>query len=344
MEVKSQCRISRILSLILVSVSTLLLSSAQVQQPQIILVDGINGDDDSGSGTPTHPLQTITRALQIAPDGSTIQVEPGIYDAENGETFPIQVPDNVTLIATQVGSTVLAGLGTVSAGAFGRFAAVLVAGDSEIHGFKIVIPNKESTLAVYPPTGILAFRSTTRLVINENEITSDDESAPSRGIHLEGASATITNNHIFKNGLDGIFTRIRPEQLILSGNTVEENGKASTDMIKGDGIHVIGISIEITGNKITDNASAGIRVGSNGALIADNVIQFNGEVGLYAYHPTNSIITVSNNLWNPDLQGSNSLGRYSPIVISGPDNNIASSPQKTLNFAIQNQNSILQFE
>ncbi len=67
-----------------------------VDHPPVIQVNASNGDD-TNSGTVNAPFKTITHALSVATVGNTINVDPGTYDASNGETFPLVVPTGVTL-------------------------------------------------------------------------------------------------------------------------------------------------------------------------------------------------------------------------------------------------------
>jgi hypothetical protein len=63
-------------------------------------VDALNGSDN-GNGSVTAPWKTITHALQSATTPATINVLPGTYDVSNNkETFPLQLPANVSLIGT----------------------------------------------------------------------------------------------------------------------------------------------------------------------------------------------------------------------------------------------------
>lgn len=63
-----------------------------------IHVDATGGDDETGSGSKTNPVSSITRGLEIAQDGMTVLVAPGLYDAANGETFPLILPAGVALV------------------------------------------------------------------------------------------------------------------------------------------------------------------------------------------------------------------------------------------------------
>ena len=71
-----------------------------------------SGDgDDNNSGSETDPFRTISHALSFVKDAgavTTIYVGQGEYSREeNGETFPIVVPDNVHLIGDEAENTIL---------------------------------------------------------------------------------------------------------------------------------------------------------------------------------------------------------------------------------------------
>ena len=67
--------------------------------------------DDSNSGSETEPFRTISHALSFVKDAgavTTIYVAQGEYSREeNGETFPIVIPDNVHLIGDEAENTIL---------------------------------------------------------------------------------------------------------------------------------------------------------------------------------------------------------------------------------------------
>ena len=59
---------------------------------QTIEVDAVHGND-ANAGDCDAPFKTITHALAVAPHSGVITLEPGVYDAANGETFPLHVGD-----------------------------------------------------------------------------------------------------------------------------------------------------------------------------------------------------------------------------------------------------------
>jgi len=62
-----------------------------------IHVNAVTGDDDTGIGGRNKPYKTITKGLSIAPAGMVVMAAPGVYDVNNGERFPISIPDSVVL-------------------------------------------------------------------------------------------------------------------------------------------------------------------------------------------------------------------------------------------------------
>lgn len=63
---------------------------------KILFVNPTLGHDQS-DGSQRSPLRTITRALQIAQPNTVILLSPGVYSAESGEVFPLQLENGVAL-------------------------------------------------------------------------------------------------------------------------------------------------------------------------------------------------------------------------------------------------------
>jgi hypothetical protein len=83
--------------------------SPKPQDLGTIYVNAVTGSDTTGSGAPAKPFKTITHALVMAHPGNTIQVAPGLYDAANGEAFPIVLTDSITLIGEDWETAVISG-------------------------------------------------------------------------------------------------------------------------------------------------------------------------------------------------------------------------------------------
>jgi len=55
------------------------------------------GGRDSDVGSPLFPFRTLTQAERVAGPGDTIQLSDGLYDAAAGETWDVELPENVTI-------------------------------------------------------------------------------------------------------------------------------------------------------------------------------------------------------------------------------------------------------
>lgn len=86
------------------------MSSIQVPEKALatstLYVNSKTGNDSTGTGASKKPFKTITHAMDIARDGTTVIVEgANTYDTANGEVFPIRMKSGVTLTGKKVDST-----------------------------------------------------------------------------------------------------------------------------------------------------------------------------------------------------------------------------------------------
>ncbi|HVP56847.1 MAG TPA: DUF1565 domain-containing protein, partial [bacterium] len=72
-----------------------------------IHVNAASGNDQTGTGCITHPLKTITHALAAAQPNMTVLVAPGLYDATNGDTFPMNMTGRITLVGESQTGTII---------------------------------------------------------------------------------------------------------------------------------------------------------------------------------------------------------------------------------------------
>ncbi|NEP44456.1 MAG: DUF1565 domain-containing protein, partial [Okeania sp. SIO2H7] len=61
-----------------------------------------NTGQDSNNGSESSPFKTITKALQQATSGSTIQLTPGTYNAQSGESFPLLISSGVKVVGNEI--------------------------------------------------------------------------------------------------------------------------------------------------------------------------------------------------------------------------------------------------
>ncbi len=65
--------------------------------------------NDAAAGTLQAPFKTLTRGLQQAQAGTTIQLALGTYNSASGETFPLTISAGVTVLGNEdtIGSGIL---------------------------------------------------------------------------------------------------------------------------------------------------------------------------------------------------------------------------------------------
>jgi hypothetical protein len=75
----------------------------------VLHVSGATGNDVTATGCVTKPFKTITQALSEANSGQTVLAAPGIYDAANGEVFPLEIEDGISLVGEDWTNTIIRG-------------------------------------------------------------------------------------------------------------------------------------------------------------------------------------------------------------------------------------------
>ncbi len=73
-----------------------------------------DGDDDLGDGSSEYPFATISHALDVANNANdgelhVIYAGEGTFSAESGEIFPLVVSNNVAVVGSGIGSTIIDG-------------------------------------------------------------------------------------------------------------------------------------------------------------------------------------------------------------------------------------------
>jgi hypothetical protein len=107
-------------------------------RPADFWVDANTGSD-TFDGSQNTPWKTITHALATAGQNVLIQVNPGIYDAVNGETFPLQMQAGQELRGDEanrgLGATATQIVGEAAVGG-GQYRTLLLAADCKLSGFR----------------------------------------------------------------------------------------------------------------------------------------------------------------------------------------------------------------
>lgn len=175
------------------------LLSAGVASAKIIYVNAATGSD-LNDGTLAAPFKTITKGMQAALSGDSVNTQGGTYDSlVNGETFPIQLKQGVVL------NGIYATFSTIKGD--GRTPVILAAGPSVdssavINAFTITGGNANGqdygTGVVYNAGGGIFCDSGASPTISNNIITANS-ARQGGGICVDGGSPVIFNNLITHN-------------------------------------------------------------------------------------------------------------------------------------------------
>ena len=224
-----------------------------------------NGGDDTGNGSESAPVKTITQALRLAKANTIIMLSTGTYSAETGEEFPLILKPGVSIQgnpSNQGKDIVIQGGGDYLSRSFaGQNVTIVGANQTLLTGVTVTNPNRR---------GYGLWVESSNPVIAENTFTGSTQD----GISVCGnAAPTISKNYFDRNGANG---------MTIAGN--------SSPQVKENVFHETGFGINIAqnaapvviGNQIQHNRS-GIVVQANARpILRNNIIQDNKEDGLVA--------------------------------------------------------------
>ncbi|MGB3422588.1 MAG: DUF1565 domain-containing protein [Dolichospermum sp.] len=296
----------------------------------VIYVNSATGQDIAGAGTAAAPYKTITFALSKAQPGTVVQVAPGTYSKDTGETFPLVLNSGVTLQGneTNKGQGILInGGGFYTSRTWAKQDITLLANDNTIiRGLTFTNPNSR---------GSAVWVESSNPVIKNSTFTNSNRD----GIYLTGnANPQIESNIFLKNGGQGISVT-KSAQGSIRGNLFQDTGfgvaigGSSTPLLEANNItqNKSGLYISETAKPIlrknairnniqdgivaTINASPDLGTSSNpgGNLIRDNA----------RYDLNNStkgkITAIGNDINQKKISGS--VDFIAATVTTPPDNN-----------------------
>lgn len=270
------------------SVNTLEIAQAS---STVIYVNPQTGSDRVGAGnSTTNAYRTISYALQQAQAGTVVQLAPGTYTVNTGETFPLVVPTGVTLRgdeSTKGQTVIIIGGGTTISPTFAsQSVAIRAEQDSQIRGLTISNPNTRGTG--------LWIESTNPIVTNNTFSNSERD-----GVFVTGDGTPLISDNIFtKNNGNGI-SLARSAKGEIRNNLFQNTGFGLA--IGGNA------SSLIIGNRITQNVDGMVISNSAQPVLRNNVIETNQRDGIVA------ISDAAPNLGTADNPGNNIIrnnGRY----------------------------------
>lgn len=230
-----------------------------------LFVNPDSGSDSETRGNYNNPFKTITQALRVAKSGTVIQLAPGTYSSQTGETFPLRLQPGVTIQGdpnNKGEEVVIAGGNFFLSPTFARQNVTLLgANQATLRGVTVTNPN---------PRGYGLWIESSSPTVVANTFTGSTHD----GVAVTGTSQPLIRDNIFRaNGANGItiYGRSQPE---LRENLFENTG--------------FGINIGqraaplITDNRVTGNKDGIVVQAKAQPVLRNNVIEGNSRDGVVA--------------------------------------------------------------
>ncbi|BAY44387.1 hypothetical protein SAMD00079811_19860 [Scytonema sp. HK-05] len=243
---------------------------AQTVTPQapatasVIYVNPQTGTDSAGAGNAeATPYKTITYALNQAQPGTVVQLAPGTYNQESGETFPLFIKQGVTLRgdeSTKGQAVLITGSGIYISPTFARQNMTIRAdNDTVITGVTVTNPENRGT-------GIWV-ESTNPTIINSTFTNSIRE-----GIFVTGKGNPKIENSVFVQNKGNGISVAKSAQGQIRNNLFQDTGF---------GLAIGGTSTPLVeGNQIIENQDGLFISESAKPVLRKNVIQKNKRDGI----------------------------------------------------------------
>ncbi|MTJ07112.1 DUF1565 domain-containing protein [Anabaena sp. UHCC 0204] len=274
----------------------------------VIYVNSATGQDTSGAGTTEAPYKTISFALSQAQPGTVIQVAPGSYTKDSGETFPLVLNSGITLQGDESNKgtgTLIIGGGYYTSPTFARQDITLLANNNTtITGLTLTNPNSRGTAVWVESSNPVIKNSTFSNSLRE-------------GVFVTGTGNPQIENNVFLQNKGNGISVTKSSQGVIRSNLFQDTGfglaigGSSTPLIEGNNItqNTDGLFISETArpilrkNAIRSNKRDGVVVtinalpdlGTNespgGNLIRDNV-----RYDLNNATRTNRIVAIGNDI------------------------------------------------
>ncbi|MEH2377623.1 MAG: DUF1565 domain-containing protein [Nostoc sp.] len=232
----------------------------------VIYVNPATGADRTGVGTTsTAPYKSISFALSQAQSGAVIQLAPGNYNQQSGESFPLLLKPGVTLRgdeATKGQAILITGGGFYTSRSFARQdITILAEQDTTIAGVTVTNPNARGT-----------------------------------GVWVESTNPTIKSSTFTNSLREGVFVTGTGNPKIESNQFVQNKGngisitKAAQGEIRNNLFQDTGFGLAIGGtstpliveNQIIENQDGLFISESAKPVLRKNVIQNNKRDGVVA--------------------------------------------------------------
>ncbi|MEH2061641.1 MAG: DUF1565 domain-containing protein [Nostoc sp.] len=231
-----------------------------------IYVNPATGTDRAGSGTTSAaPYKSISFALSQAQPGAVIQLAPGSYNQQSGETFPLLLKPGVTLRGDEASkgqAILITGGGFYTSRTFARQDITILADqDTTIAGVTVTNPNSRGT-------GVWV-ESTNPIIKNSTFTNSVRE-----GVFVTGTGNPKIESNIFVQNKGNGISIAKAAQGEIRSNLFQDTGF---------GLAIGGTSTPlVVENQIVENQDGLFISESAKPVLRKNVIQNNKRDGLVA--------------------------------------------------------------
>ncbi|NER81798.1 MAG: DUF1565 domain-containing protein, partial [Leptolyngbya sp. SIO1D8] len=242
----------------------------------ILHVNATAGNDIQGTGSQMQPLKTITYALRIAQPNTLILLAEGVYSADTGETFPMQLRPGVTIqgaAGPNAANVVIQGSASHISPSKGlQNVALLGADNAGLANVTVSNPH---------PSGVGLWIESSSPIILESAFFRNG----STGIYIaNGGSPSIRNSYFSENGEAGLIIT-GPSSAQVEGNVFENTGT--------------GISVapeatpQIVDNRIMRNLDGLILHADARPILENNQITQNRRNSVLDYSPWSDTLVTS---------------------------------------------------
>ena len=233
-----------------------------ISQVSVLFVNPHAGND-SGNGSSTAPLQTITKALEIAKSNTVIRLAKGTYSESTGEEFPLFMKPNVSITGEPSSGgrgIIITGGGEFLSRTFGsKNVAIVGANRAVLSGVTVTNSN---------PRGYGLWIESTNPTVTGNTFTSSTQD----GVSITGNSmAKVSKNYFYRNGANGVT---------ITGNSKAEI-QNNVFQYTGFGINIASNAEPVlVGNEIKFNRSGIVIQADSRPILRNNIIESSKEDGL----------------------------------------------------------------
>ena len=283
---------------------------------RVVYVNPALGSDSPDRGRESTPYRTITYALTQITENTVLQLAPGSYTADTGESFPLTIPPRVILRGNEStkGRTVLIlGGGDLISPTFARQnVTILALEDSQIRGVTVTNPLTRGT-------GIWVESSDP--IIRDNTLSNSLRD----GIFVTGiGNPVIEDNIFFQNDGNGVAV-VRNAQGTIQDNEFRNTGFGiavgddAAPVIEDNQIreNVDGVVVSnrarpvLRSNVIQQNVRDGVvaiadaqpDLGASDSDPGENIISENGRYDVYNATRSNVILAVGNEIDPEKISG-----------------------------------------